>query len=70
MEQKTDGRPMVKCENCLFRSTHKFGWQFCLALADLIEGEELPMCNGEYYRELEDGDRYQQLVDAFRDLDE
>lgn len=70
MEQESDRGPVVNCDNCLFCSKHKYGWRFCLALAVLLEGDEIP-CKEQYFKEMnKDVDRHEQLVDAFRKLDE
>lgn len=70
MEQDTDRGPVLDCENCLFCSKHKYGWRFCLALAVLLEGKGIP-CEEKYFKEIEEGiTRYEQIVEAFRTLDE
>lgn len=69
MEQESDGRPVVNCEKCLFCSKHVAGWKFCLALAELLENTSEPKCSGKCFLKINPGDRYEQLVDAFRNLD-
>jgi len=71
MEQDPDGGPVVKCEDCLFCSKHQYGWRFCLALAELLDDKDKMPCDQKYFKEPEKGvDRYEQIVDAFRTLDE